>query len=79
MTHENVMVSDLFSTRRVAKILSRSQFCIWYHARNVEPVWVDNRMYLTRSAIKTIVENHLRLKAGEDRAQILALVEKAKP
>lgn len=73
-------VSELFSSKRAAEILQRTPFCIWYHStRNLDPVWVDGRLFLTKAMLKTLVDNHLRLKIGETHEALLARVDKADP
>lgn len=73
-------VSELFSSKQAAEILQRTPFCIWYHStRNLEPVWVDGRLFLTKAMLRKLVENHLRLKTGETQRILLARVERADP
>lgn len=73
-------VSELFSSKRAAEILQRTPFCIWYHStRNLDPVWVDGRLFLTKSMLRVLVEKHLRLKTGETHEAMLSRVEQAEP
>lgn len=73
-------VSELFSSKQAAEILQRTSFCIWYHStRNLDPVWVDGRLFLTKPMLRLLVEKHLRLKPGETHAVMLSRVERAKP
>ena len=72
--------SELFSSARVAEILNRTPFCIWYHStRNLKPVWVNKRIYLTKKQMRKLVEDHLRLKADETTESLLQAVEDATP
>ena len=76
----NPKVSELFSTKRAAEILQRTQFCIWYHSKeNLKPVWVEGRLFLTKAMLRTLVENHLRLKPNETLEVLKSRVERAEP
>jgi wobble nucleotide-excising tRNase len=77
---KDAKVSELFSSKQAAEILNRTPFCIWYHStRNLDPVWVDKRLFLTKSMMRKLVEDHLRLKPEETREGLMQRVAVAKP
>lgn len=71
--------SELFSTKMAAAVLNRTSFCMWYHAtRNIEdPIRIDDRIYLTKTMLRGIVEQHLRLKPGETVKALLHRIDAA--
>jgi len=73
-------LSDLFTIRQTALLLGRSEYSIWYHARNnlhPEPQWRGKTMLLTRAHLVALVQEHLRLRADESREELLKRVQGA--
>lgn len=75
-----IKVKELFSSAAAAKLLNRAPYCIWYHStRNLHPIWVEKRLFLTKQMLRELIVNHLRLKKGETQEELLRRVEAATP
>jgi len=75
----NPRVADLFSIRQAAKILNRSTYAIWYHANKHydESLTRGRNILLHRDTLLDIVKNHLRLKDGESKDELVQRITEA--
>jgi hypothetical protein len=77
----NTPVSELFTVRQAASLLNRSEYSIWYHAKNnlhPQPLQKGRNILLTREQLITLVTEHIRLKKGESsKDELLQRVTKA--
>lgn len=74
-------IREYFTINQVAELLGRSEYSIWYHAKNnlrPKPLSRGRNILLTRTQVVQLVKEHIRLKKGEpSREELLKKVMEA--
>jgi hypothetical protein len=74
----NPRLSELFTIKEAANILNRTEYSTWHHTlKNVVPETMGYRKLLTKSMLRKIATDHLKLRDGEKLEDILQRIETA--
>jgi hypothetical protein len=75
---DNRDYSNLFTIKEASDTLGRAEYTIWWHAnRNVHPIELGGRKFLTTLMLYDLINNHLRCKDGEVKEAMKKAVDKA--
>jgi hypothetical protein len=71
-------LSEYFTIKQTARLLGRTEYAIWYHAKNLHPLppKKGRQLFLTRQNLLELVE-HMRLRDTENKDELILRVKEA--